>query len=162
MMTTKLQRAACRLCLALMLGLLVVSGYVVAPQLFAHASSRMVAGALAGHIFHLANSALLLLALACAAFWLRLQSAGAAIGRLRWLLLAAVAVLVAVNEWGLAPQMEAVKALMPHGYDALAADDPLRARFGMLHGISAMLHLLASLLAAVLVAMGSGGTEHRS
>jgi len=148
------QLAASRVCLALILGLLVVSGYVVAPQLFAHASSRMVAGALAGHIFHLANMALLLLALACAAFWLRLQSAGEVIGRVRWGLLAAVALLVAANQWGIAPQMEVLKTLMPQGFDALTSDDPLRIRFGMLHGISAILHLLASLVAVCLVGIG--------
>ncbi|MDX8412559.1 MAG: DUF4149 domain-containing protein [Mariprofundales bacterium] len=155
---SQLQRAACRICLALILGLLVVSGYVVAPQLFAHASSRMVAGALAGHVFHLANIALLLLALACATFWLRLQSSGSVIGRLRWGLLAAVVLLVASNQWGISPQMEMVKALMPQGYDALASDNPLRLRFGMLHGISAILHLLASLLAVALVGLGSEKT----
>jgi len=105
-------------------------------------------------VFHLANIALLLLALACATFWLRLQSAGITVGRLRWGLLAAVALLVAGNQWGVSPQMETVKALMPQGYDALASDDPLRLRFGMLHGISAILHLLASLLAVALVGLG--------
>jgi len=149
-----LQLAACRIALALMLGLLVVSGFVVAPQLFAHAGSRMEAGMLAGHIFHLANVALLLLALAVVAFWLRLQSAGCVVGRWRWGLLVAVAMLVAVNQWGVAPQMEALKALMPAGYDALVADDPLRLRFGMLHGISSILHFVASLLAVVLVGLG--------
>ncbi|MDQ6964988.1 MAG: DUF4149 domain-containing protein [Mariprofundales bacterium] len=152
---TELQLAACRICLALMLGLLVVSGYVVAPQLFAHSSSRMVAGALAGHVFQLANSALLLLALACATFWMRLRSSAVVIGRLRWSLLGAVALLVAINQWGVSPQMEALKELMPQGYDALSATDPLRHRFATLHGISAVIHLIASLLTVTLVGIGS-------
>ncbi len=151
--------AACRLALALMLGLLVVPGFVVAPQLFAHAASRGVAGMLAGHIFHFANTAILLLALACAAFWLRLRAMKLEIGRWRWALLGLLVLLVAVNQWGLAPQMAALKQMMPHGYDALATDDPLRVRFGMLHGVSSILHLLASLAAAGLVALGVHGGE---
>jgi len=149
-----LAAAGCRLALALMLGLLVVTGFVVAPQLFAHAPSRMEAGMLAGAIFHIANQALLLLAVA--AFWFRLRAAGWHIGRLRWLALLLVVSLVAFNLWGLAPMMEALKQAMPHGYDALAADDPLRRRFALLHGVSSSIHLLASLAAALLVALGVG------
>ncbi|RMH50074.1 MAG: DUF4149 domain-containing protein [Zetaproteobacteria bacterium] len=149
-----LAAAGCRLALALMLGLLVVPGFVAAPLLFAHAPSRMEAGMLAGALFHAANQALLLLAAAVAAFWLRLRAAGWPIGRLRWLALLLIVLAVALNLWGLAPAMEALKQAMPHGYDALAPDDPLRRRFALLHGISSSIHLVASLAAALLVALG--------
>jgi len=153
-MILALQLAASRLCAALMLGLLVVSGFVVAPVLFAHAGDRQLAGMLTGQIFHLSNLGLLLLATANGAFWLRLRSSGIAIGRSHWLLLAILVLLIAINEWGIAPQMAAIKAASPHGIDTLAIHDPLRSRFGMLHGISEILHLLAMVASAWLVAMG--------
>ena len=59
---------ATRICLALMLGLLLVMGYVVTPVLFASAGSVEIAGLLAGKLFHVANSGLLLLAVAVALF----------------------------------------------------------------------------------------------
>jgi len=148
-----LRMGAMRLCLALMLGLLVVSGYVVAPQLFAHVGSRAMAGMLAGHIFHLANSGVLILGVALLAFWLRSGQKS----RVRWGLLAALILLVAVNEFAVTPGIAALKT-EAGDITQLAADDPLRVRFGMWHGISAILHLLASLLAALLVVLGTGKT----
>ena len=90
-------------------------------------------------------------------FWLRagLKS------RLRWGLLAAVLLLVAMNAFALAPWLAALKA-QAGDITKLAADDPLRARFGMGHGISAVIHMLASLLAAWLVALGAEGACRRS
>jgi len=57
-----LQSGAVRLFLALMLGLLFVPGYVVTPVLFAEAGSRVLAGHLAGQLFHIANGAILVMA----------------------------------------------------------------------------------------------------
>ncbi|MDX8408846.1 MAG: DUF4149 domain-containing protein [Mariprofundales bacterium] len=153
-MILTLQLAASRLCAALMLGLLAVSGFVAAPVLFAHAGDHQLAGMLAGQIFHLSNLGLLLLAIANAAFWQRLRASGIAIHRSHWLLLTIIALLIATNEWGVAPQMAAIKATAPLGVDALAINDPLRHRFGMLHGISELLHLTAVLASAWLVAIG--------
>jgi len=147
-----------RLCLALMLGLLVVSGYVVAPVLFAHAGSTSLAGALAGDVFHIANRGVLVLAVAVAVFWLRMRKSGADIGRLRWLLVVLVAALMAGNEFGIAPMIVELKAQMG-SFDALAADDPQRQLFGLWHGVSAVMHLLASVCAAVLVALGALRSE---
>jgi len=145
-----LRAGTLRLSLALMLGLLVVAGYLVAPLLFKYAGSQQLAGMLAGHIFHTANLGILLLAVAVGSFWLRMERQG----RLRWGLLIALAVLVAANEFGLAPKMAALKEAMGP-IDQLAKDDPQRAAFGILHGISAVLHLLATLAAAWLTAVGS-------
>lgn len=144
-----LRAGTLRLCLALMLGLLVVSGYLVAPLLFKFAGSQQLAGMLAGHIFHSANLGILFLAAATAAFWLRMESQG----KWRWGLLLALVVLVAVNEFALTPKMAALKAAMGP-IDLLPKDHPQRAEFGMWHGISAVLHLAASLAAVWLVALG--------
>ncbi|MDQ6950616.1 MAG: DUF4149 domain-containing protein [Mariprofundales bacterium] len=150
----KLQLAATRLCTALILGLLVVSGFVAAPVLFFYAGDRMLAGMLAGHIFHIANLGVILLAVASAGFWFQLRARGFAVQRLHWCLLAIIALSIAINAWGISPQMEIIKAAATQGIDALAANNPLRTRFGMLHGISELLHLLAAVASTWLVAIG--------
>lgn len=141
---------AVRLALALMLGLLAVSGYVVAPILFAEAGSRTLAGALAGDIFHIVNRGVIFLAAAVMVFWLRMG--GARIGWLRWALLLTVVVMVAANAFGVAPLIADLKT-QAGPIDQLAADDPQRQQFALWHGVSAILHLIATLAAAVLVAI---------
>ncbi|MDX8407123.1 MAG: DUF4149 domain-containing protein [Mariprofundaceae bacterium] len=148
-----LRIASARLCLAMILALLVVPGYVVAPVLFAKADSFAQAGMLAGHIFHLANVATLLFAAALAFFWKRIASPSTKSTRWRWLLLALVVLMVAINEFALAPVMADLKQQMGP-IDEVSRDDPQRKRFGMWHGISALLHMLASLAALLLVALG--------
>ena len=143
-----------RLCLALMLGLLVVPAYVVVPVLFDKAGSVTLAGALAGDVFHLANMGILLLIIAVLVFWFRMVKGGADIGRVRWGLLLVISLLVASNEYGIAPLIAEIKA-QAGSLDVLAEDDPQRKLFGLWHGVSAVLHLLASLCAAFLVALGA-------
>ncbi|GAV19843.1 hypothetical protein MMIC_P0801 [Mariprofundus micogutta] len=142
-----------RLCLALMLGLLVVPGYVVAPVLFAKAGSVSLAGSLAGDIFHLANMAIIFLAAAVLVFWLRMQKSGALIGRLRWILLLLLAALIMGNEFAVSPVLADLKAQLGP-MDQVADDNPQRKLFGMWHGISALIHLVAAISAAALVALG--------
>lgn len=148
-------RAACirigalRLCLAMMLGLLVVPGYMVTSVLFAKAESSAVAGMLAGHVFHVANIGLLLMAVAVAFFWLRMER----IGKLRWTLLVAIALLVAINEFVMGPNIEAITARIGAVAD-MARDDPQRQTFRIWHGAASVLHLLASLCAVLLTALG--------
>jgi len=137
-----------RLALALVLALLVVPGYVVAPVLFANLDTSAQAGQLAGMIFHAANRGILLLLVALALFW-----RGRSAGRLRWALLAGLLLLCGINEFALSPHMQAMKEAMGP-IDALPGNDPQRATFGMWHGISALLHLAESLLALILTALG--------
>jgi len=137
-----------RLALAMVLALLVVPGYVAAPVLFADLDSRALAGRLAGAMFHIGNQTILILLFALAAFWWR-----RAAGRWRWGMLFFVTVAVALNEFGLRPVMEHLKQAMG-SIDAVPVMDPMRRAFGMWHGISAILHLLASLAATGLVALG--------
>jgi len=143
-----------RLCLALMLGLLVVSGYVVVPVLFAKAGSHALAGSLAGSVFHLANLGIIFLAAAVMVFWLRMAKSGMVIGRLRWVLLLIVVVLVLGNEYGITPVIVDLKARMGP-IDLVADDDPQRKLFGIWHGVSALIHMFAAIAAAVLVALGA-------
>ncbi len=144
-----LRFGAVRLALALMLALLVVPGYVAAPILFSQLQGRALAGQLAGAMFELGNRTILILALAVALFWVRRGAGG-----LRWGLLAALGLLVGVNEFGLRPHLQDLKQVMG-AIDTVPAADPARRAFALWHGISATLHLLASLAAALLVAVGS-------
>lgn len=137
-----------RLALALVLALLVVPGYVVAPVLFASLDTSAQAGQLAGTIFHAANRGILLLLVALALFW-----RGRCAGRLRWALLAGLLLLCGINEFILSPHMQAMKEAMGP-IDALPRDDPQRTAFGLWHGVSALLHLVESLLALILTALG--------
>ncbi len=149
---------AARICLALMLGLLLVSGYVVTPILFDKAGSAEMAGMLAGQLFHIANSGLLLLAIAVAFFWFRMASAGISIGKLRWLLLLTVVLMVVANEFALAPVMADLKQQMGV-ISRVPEDDPRRQLFGMWHGAASLLHMLTTLCAGLLVALGTGSTS---
>jgi len=144
-----IRMGAIRLCLAMMLGLLVVSGYVVVPILFAKANSVMQAGMLAGHIFHMVNIGVLFLAAAVASFWMRSH----AVGRLNWLLLLSIIVFITSNEFAISPLIQGIKDTAG-AIDALAKDDPQRVQFGIYHGVSAVCHLLASLMSALLVVLG--------
>jgi len=143
-----LRAGTIRLALALVLALLVVPGYIVAPVLFANLDSAAQAGHLAGSIFHVANRGILLLLVALALFW-RGRDAGCG----RWAMLGVLVLLCGLNEFVLSPHMQALKDAMGP-IDALPKGDAQRAEFGMWHGISAVIHLVASLLAVVLGALG--------
>jgi hypothetical protein len=145
---------AVRLCLALILGLLVVSGYVVAPVLFAQAGSTAEAGRLAGEVFHLVNLGALLIAIAVGSFWIRVKETA----RFSWVLLISLLILVGVNEYGISPVIVALKETAGP-IDALATDDPKRIEFGIWHRMSAIFHLLATVVAASLVMVGDHKRE---
>ena len=148
-----LRAGTIRLALALVLALLVVPGYIVAPVLFANLDSAAQAGHLAGSIFHVANRGILLLLVALALFWRGPSSSEQSAGRWRWIMLGALLLLCGLNEFVLSPHMQALKDAMGP-IDALPEGDPQRVAFGMWHGISAVIHLAASLLAVVLTALG--------
>jgi hypothetical protein len=135
----------------MVLGLLLVPGYIVAPVLFAKAINHHEAGMLAGHIFHLANMGVLFLATAVVAFWSRMS-----VGRINWFLVVSLMVLVGLNVFGLTPIMQGLKDSVDN-ISALPSDNVIHKKFAMYHGMSAVCHLLATVLAALLVAMGGRG-----
>jgi len=144
-----------RLCLALMLGLLAVPGYLVAPVLFAKAGAVSMAGMLAGEVFHMANMALILLSAVVITLWL-MRSSGMEVGRMRWSLLLLLAALIVTNEYGISPILADLKAQVG-SMDLVAKDDPIRQQFGIWHGVSAVLHLISAIAAAAMVALGPTG-----
>jgi len=148
-----LRAGGIRLAMALVLGLLVVPGFLVAPLLFSLSASRAVAGHLAGEIFHTANLCILLLAVILAGFWWRIRVSTHA-----WFLLATIVVLVGINEFFVSSILADLKLKMGP-IDLVPGGDPLRRSFGIWHGISATMHLASASAAAFLVAIGPARKE---
>ncbi|WP_145647629.1 DUF4149 domain-containing protein [Pseudoduganella lurida] len=124
-------------------------GYLVAPMLFATLSDRILAGTIAGALFH----AEALLSLGCALallVLLKFATPGWTPARRRTVLalIAAMALCTVVSHYGLQPLMAELRtAAGPDGVLASAA----RSRFGMLHGVSSVIYLVQSILAGWLV-----------
>jgi hypothetical protein len=137
-----------RLIATLWVGALWAIGYLAVPILFSQLDDRMLAGALAGHMFTalsyiglVAGTALLaLISLRRPARW----------RRSRLWMVAAMLVLVMIGEFFFQPLMAELKR------QGLVAGSEQAARFALLHGIASILYLINSLLGVVLVALGNG------
>lgn len=121
-------------------------GYQVTPVLFATLSDRALAGTIAGSMFRVGAY----VSLACAALLLALlwidRTWSARRPALR--LVAAMLACVLIGYFGLQPAMAALReAAGPSGI----MDGATRMQFGILHGVSSLIYLVQSLLAAVLV-----------
>jgi hypothetical protein len=137
--------AAERILLTLWVGALWAIGYLAVPVLFHYLPDRMLAGALAGHMFTLVA-------------WLGIAAGvSLAIGELarhgfrpgwRFWVVLLMLVLVAVGLFWLQPLMQALKE------GGLQEGSARAAEFGRLHGISASIYLVTSLAGLVLVAAG--------
>ena len=120
--------------------------YLVAPVLF-KTLDTVQAGAIAGSIFRVQGW----VAIGCAALMLALLAASRTMDLrlkrvLRWLVVAML-VCAAANLLVLQPMMAEIKASAGGGLLAGA----LKSRFGMLHGVSMLVHLVQSVLAVWLV-----------
>jgi hypothetical protein len=133
-----------RLSLALMLGLLVVPAYVVAPILFTELES-LQAGLIAGKIFHVSNIAALILAVAAMVFAFRIQ-----VQKSTWYLLGFLVLMVAINAFGVSAMMTMIKA-EAGDISALAKDNPLRLAIAFWHGIGSIMQLISTVFLVVLV-----------
>lgn len=133
------------LALVLMAGSLWVVGYMVAPTLFA-TLERERAGDVAGQLFThvawvvMAGSALLIV-------FRRALAAG--LPRWATACLWVILALAALGHFGMRPHMTTLKAAHTSGR---LATEAYRSAFGRAHGISAILYLTQSILAAALVA----------
>ena len=131
-----------RVLLALWVGALWTVGFVVAPVLFAELD-RPMAGSIAGILFRYLNHA----GLVIGAFLLLRNrlSPGAATATAPALLLVLMLGLILINEFGLAPQ---IAALREAGFAAGSAE---AARFGRLHGAASVLYLVNALFGLALL-----------
>jgi len=128
----------------LWVGALWTVGYIVAPALFANLPDRTQAGQMAGELFTLVTW----LGLACGGILLVAEVRSdrlVPIRRLRTGLVVFMLACQAGSEWVLRPMMAATRA----------ADGSPGDGFGLLHGISASLWLLASLAGLLLVVAGA-------
>jgi hypothetical protein len=124
-------------------------GYLVAPTLFATLSDRVLAGTIAGSMFH----AMAMLSLGCGLAMLLLLWRGTPDwdGQRRRTVLAIIVLMVmctVVSHFGLQPMMAQLReAAGPAG----VMESAMKSRFGMLHGVSSGIYLIQSLLAGWLV-----------
>ena len=141
------------LCLSLWLGSDVFLSFVVAPGAFGVLSSRDHAGAMVGYALtrmHLGGIALGVLLLLVRL--VRTQSF-AALAKPTAVCVALMIVLTAISQFTVSAKMAALRTQMG-SIQATAADSPLLAEFGRLHGVSVMLEsgvLLAGIAAMYLM-----------
>jgi len=128
-------------------GVLCAVGYLAAPVLFAVLEDRATAGLLAGTMFSAATFASLAFAAVLVVARPRRTDA-----RRHRVLAGLAAALLAANEWGLRPMMEATRL----------ADGSPGPGFGALHGVSSVLWLLATGLVLWLAALGPPRVSERA
>ncbi len=138
------------LSITLWVGSLWAIGFLAVPVLFYAQPDKMLAGMLAGHMFTLVSY----VGIVCAGYLLAYCRVRFGSGMLReplFLIAAAMLLLVLASEFGLQPQMAALKA------QALPNDvmhSPYAARFDLLHRVASSLYVVKSLLGVALVLKG--------
>ena len=125
---------------------------IVAPAAFRLSPTPDVAGAIVGqtltrlHLMGIGAGAIFLIAA-----WMLGSDAPRGVPRTASLLIALMIVLTAVSQFGVTPRMDALRRQMVAAHGSISAtppEDPARASFGRLHGVSASLELV-TLLAGV-------------
>ncbi len=124
-----------------------MTGFVVAPVLFARLGDRVLAGMVAGKLFSLVAW----IGIACALYLLLFRIARHGAGAFRqavfWIVLVML-LLVCAGEFGVQQVMAALKA---EALPRQVMESVLRDRFAAWHGVSSVLYVIESLLGAALV-----------
>ena len=129
-----------RILLTLWVGSLWVTGFLVAPTLFALLDDRALAGTIAGNLF----TKISYIGVLCGGVLLvlnRLLKRGA--GWRLWVIIIMLALIVTI-QFSLTPMLAELRVQGLSG----------SARFGQLHGLAGVLYLVTSVLGLVLVAAG--------
>jgi len=134
-----------RVLLTLWVGGLWAIGYIAAPTLFSLLDDKVLAGTLAGQMFHIISY----IGFVCGILLLI-----SVFRRIRfqwqvWLLLIML-IIIASSEFIIQPMMEALKA------QGLIDGSPIKKQFGILHGVASTLYLIVSLCGLTLVVFGLG------
>jgi hypothetical protein len=129
-----------RILLTLWVGSLWVTGFMVAPVLFASLDDRSLAGSLAGALFGITAW----IGMACGAVLLLVSRLYSGSGCWRAWVIAAMLVLVCAGQFVLTPMITELRA-------AGMTDTP---QFGRLHGVASMLFVVTAVLGLWLVAAG--------
>ena len=139
-MNTKLLPATERILLTLWVGALWVTGFIVAPLLFAELDDRALAGSLAGSLFTVTSY----LGLLCGGLLLILNGWNCRAINWRAVTIVSMLLLVVIRQFVITPLVVELRA------QGLTAS----ARFGQLHGAASVLFIVTSVLGVVLVAAG--------
>jgi hypothetical protein len=131
-----------RILLTLWVGSLWVTGFMVAPVLFAVLEDRALAGTLAGELFTITAY----LGLFCGGVLLALNAVKYRAFNWRGLLLAGMLLLIIIGQFVLTPM---IAGLREQGLSASP-------RFGQLHGMASVLFIITSLCGLLLVAARPG------
>ena len=138
-----------RMLITLWVGALWTVGFVVAPVLFSELD-RSTAGTLAGILFHYLNFAGLVIGSG-----LLLRNRFTTQATLPALILAFMLLLILINEFGIAPE---IAALRETGF---AAGTEAAKRFGLLHGSASVLYLINALFGLALAVVGVRGVARQ-
>jgi hypothetical protein len=139
-LNTSLFPAVERILLTLWVGALWVTGFMVAPLLFAELDDRALAGSVAGSLFTVTSY----LGLLCGASLLLINGLTVRTANWRAVLMVIMLLLVVIGQFVITPM---VADLRLQGLTDSA-------RFGQLHGIASVLFIMTSVLGLVLVAAG--------
>ena len=131
-----------RILLTLWVGSLWVTGFMLAPVLFAVLEDRALAGTLAGELFSITAY----LGLVCGGVLLALNAASYRAFNWRGLLLAGMLLLIVIGQFALTPM---IAELREQGLSGSP-------RFGQLHGLASVLFIATSLCGLLLVAARPG------
>ncbi len=137
-----------RILLTLWIGSLWVTGFMVAPLLFALLDDRSLAGTLAGELFSITAY----IGLVCGGLLLALNGVNYRALNWRGLLLAGMLLLVVVGQFVLTPM---IAGLREQGLSGSP-------RFGQLHGLASVLYIITSLCGLLLVAARPGEVPRQS
>ncbi len=148
MLLIKYSLAAERVLLTLWVGSLWVTGFLVAPALFALLDERALAGTIAGNLFTKVSY----IGLACGGALLLLNVLIKRGFGWRVLLILAMLALVVLGQFVLSPMIAELRQ------QGLAES----ARFGQLHGLSGVIYVICSVAGLVLVAAGQPPRDHSS
>ncbi len=144
------------LLVALWLGAVIFFSAAVAPAAFRVLPTRTLAGALVGATLPtLFWSGALVALVALGLAWMQPWSAGRRLvtGAAGAVMLVATVVAQTV----VAPRIDRLRAELPSTLESVSPQDPRRAEFGRLHGVSVALLGVAALAAAVVVGAGLAG-----
>ena len=126
-----------------------VTGFMVAPLLFARLGDRAMAGLIAGRLFTLMS----LVGLGCAAYLLLfrlLRDRGRVFAQgVFWTVLVMLLLIVA-GEFGVQPIMEGLKE---QALPREVMESVFRDRFATWHGVASILYVIESVLGVILVAL---------
>jgi len=142
--------------LAAWLGAALLTATVVAPAAFAVLPSRSLAGALVGRVLPvLFISGSLVAAIA---FWTSRALRRHAIARVTALVWIASMLFA---QFVITPRIQSIRTSVG-AIDSIPADDPVRVRFGRLHGVSVLLLGVGMVGALTIMAAGMSRTERKA